>query len=110
MNEDNALQYVIAGFFALIFASPLLAFWKGPALARLSAVLVLVACIAAAWRYYDLDQSEDRRTAMFVISLGPAAAASAVAGLVEGVRGFGRWRRRSRQRHHRHRREHTRRL
>ncbi len=110
MNEDNALQYVIAGFFALIFASPLLAFWKGPGWARLAAVLVLLGGIAAAWRYYDLDKSEDARTAMFVISLAPAAGAAGVAGLVEAFRALGRWRKRKRHQHRHRRREHTRRL
>jgi peptidoglycan/LPS O-acetylase OafA/YrhL len=110
VNEDNALQYFIAGFFALIFASPLLAFWKGPAWARVVVTLVLLGGIAAAWRNYHLDQAEDPRVARFVISLGPAAAAASVAGLIESLRRIAAWRSRPRRRRHTHRREHTRRL
>lgn len=110
MNEDNALQYFIAGFFALIFASPLLAFWKGPAWARVTMILVLLGGIAAACRFYDLDKAGDSVISMFVISLAPVAAAAVIPGLVELTRRIGHWRKRVRRRHHHHRREHTRRL
>lgn len=82
-NEDSLLQSVIAGFFALIFASPLLAFWRGGAKAKAAVFVVLTGSFGLLWRRLDLDHSDDARAAMFALSVIPAAAAAGLAGLIE---------------------------
>lgn len=106
MNEDNAILYVIAGMFAIILASPLLAFWKPrPRWARFLMTVVLLAVIGACWRYYRIETDEDPQLAMIVITLLPALAAGLVAGVVE----LALWRTRRSEARHARRHSHGRR-
>jgi peptidoglycan/LPS O-acetylase OafA/YrhL len=108
VNADNALQYALAGFFALIFASPLLAFWRPKAWARTTVIVTLLLSIAYCMLRFDLDQADNPQVAMLIITILPAVLAGSLAGLLELIWWRARAGRRDRmQRHYGHHRRST---
>jgi len=83
VNADNALQYTLSGFFALLFATPLLAFWRRKAWARTIVIVVLLVTIAFCMVRFDLDQAENPQVAMLTITVLPALVAGSLAGVFE---------------------------
>jgi peptidoglycan/LPS O-acetylase OafA/YrhL len=83
VNEDDLLRYALTGFFEIIFALPILIFWKRRWALRFGVVVVFVAACAACWIGFDLSKSADTQMSMIYMTLLPVLACGAFVGIAE---------------------------